>query len=343
MKKHYVIPLSILLSITALSCKDNKTQESIQQKVEETNDLFSIEYIADKGKQIINESASIDIIGDGFTWTEGPLWIEDKQMLLFSDVPENKVYKWTQNEGITTYLTPSGLTNKDLAHDGEMGSNGLLLNNNGQLVLCQHGNRALAIMDTPLDKPEPKYSFLAVDYNGKKLNSPNDVIQDSKGNYYFTDPDYGISNNEQKEQNINAVYKLDTEQQLSVYIDSISHPNGLAFSPDESKLYITNSNPDKALLYEYSVDENKNITAGKIFHDFKPYWKQGLATPDGLKVDPDGNIFTSAPGGIWVFTADGELVAKINTKERASNCSLSQDGKTIFITTSDKVLRIKMR
>lgn len=334
MKKVAIVLLVLNLII---SCKSDE-KETEKREVQE----FSIEYIDEKGKQIISENAEIEVIGNGFNWTEGPLWIEKEQMLLFSDVPENKIYQWKEGSTVTTYVQPSGFTS-DAKHTGEMGSNGLLVNDKGQLIHCQHGNRALAVMEAPLNAPKPNYRNIVDSYEGKRINSPNDVVQSKNGDYFFTDPDYGISANDKKEQTANRVYRLDGKGSLSAVLDTISHPNGLAFSPNEDKLYITNSNPEKAFLYEYQLDKDKKIVSGKIFYDFKPYWKEGLATPDGLKVDADGNIFTSAPGGIWIFDAAGKLLVKIHTTKKSSNCSLSQDGKTIFITNSDKVLRIKMR
>lgn len=316
--------------------------QSEKKEKQELSQDFSVEYIGEKGKEIIHEGAEIEVLGSGFNWTEGPLWVEQEQILLFSDVPKNKVYRWKEGEGISVYLKPSGLTS-DLKHTGEMGSNGLLVNQKGELLLCQHGNRAVAVMDADLKNPEAKYRFLVQKYQSKRINSPNDIVQVKDGDYFFTDPDYGISKNDQKEQEFNRVYRLRASGSLEAIIDTISNPNGLAFSPSEDRLYITNSNPEKAFLYEYQMDSDKNIISGKVFYDFRKDWKEGLATPDGLKIDAQGNIFTSAPGGIWVFSAEGELLAKIHTPKKASNCSLSADGKTIYITNSDKVLRIKMR
>ena len=333
--KKIILSLSILAFLSA--CKEKKQEEQKKQNAD-----FYIEYINDKGKEIIKENAEIEVIGDGFDWTEGPLWVEQEKMLLFSDVPKNKVYKWTEKEGVTKYLEPSGLT-YDMKHTGEMGSNGLWINDKGQLVLCQHGNRAVSIMNSTLDTPKAEYSPLVNSYNNKKLNSPNDIVQTKNKDYFFTDPDYGISKNDKKEQESNRVYHLNGKGELKAIIDTISHPNGLAFSPDEQKLYVTNSNPDKAFLYEYQLDKDKKILTGKVLYDFRKIWKEGYATPDGVKVDKQGNIFVAAPGGIWVFDAEGDLLVKIHTAKKSSNNALSKDEKTLFITNSNKVLRLKMR
>lgn len=328
--------IGLTLSLIALmACQKNN-------EIEKEEKEFSIEYISEKGKEIISENAEIEVLGEGFTWTEGPLWVEQEQVLLFSDVPENKVYRWKEGEGISLYLEPSGLTS-DLQHTGEMGANGLFVNQNGELILCQHGDRRVAIMNAPLNVPKAEYQTLVSEFNGKKINSPNDIIQAKNGEYFFTDPDYGISKNDNKEQETNRVYRLNKNGELSVVLDTISHPNGLAFSPNEDKLYITNSNPEKAFLYEYQLDKDNNIVSGGIKYDFRKEWKEGLATPDGLKIDNEGIIFTSAPGGIWVFNPDGELLIKIHTAKKSSNLSLSADKKTMYITNSDKVLRLKMR
>lgn len=328
------IGLSVFL-LASMACQKNDASKQEEKE-------FSIEYISEKGKAIISENAEIEVLGEGFTWTEGPLWVEQEQMLLFSDVPENKVYRWKEGEGVSVYLEHSGLTS-DLQHTGEMGSNGLFVNQNGELILCQHGDRRVAIMKASLNAPKAEYQTLVSEFKGKKINSPNDIVQAKNGEYFFTDPDYGISKNDKKEQEANRVYRLNKNGELSVVLDTISHPNGLAFSPNEDRLYITNSNPEKAFLYEYQLDKDKNIVAGGVKYDFRKEWKEGLATPDGLKIDNEGVVFTSAPGGIWVFNPDGELLVKIHTAKKASNLSLSADKKTMYITNSDKVLRLKMR
>lgn len=332
MRKILLMPLLVFMA-----CKSEN-----KKMAEATSQDYSIEYITEEGKKIINEGAKVEVVGKGFTWTEGPLWVEQEQMLLFSDVPENKVYKWRDGEGVSVYLEPSGLTN-DLKHTGEMGSNGLMINDEGELVLCQHGNRAVAIMDSDLKNPTPKYKFLVEKYQNKKINSPNDIIQAKNGDYFFTDPDYGISKNDKKEQEANRVYHLTKTGDLKAIIDTISHPNGLAFSPNEEKLYVTNSNPEKAFLYEYQLDKDKKVLSGKVLYDFRKIWKEGQATPDGVKVDEQGNVFVAAPGGIWVFDQKGDLQVKIHTAKKSSNNALSKDGKTLYITNSDKVLRLRMR
>lgn len=332
-----ILTIIILTAINLASCTNsNKTDEL--QKSRPT--IGSVEILDPMGNTLIDSNAVVEILGEGYTWSEGPLWFEKQQMLLFSDVPHNIVYQWTEKEGVTPYLEPSGYTKAE-ERGGEMGSNGLLLNKDGKLILCQHGDHAIATMNADITQPQPDYITLTNSYNNKRLNSPNDITQDQMGNYYFTDPGYGLAKKEDQELPFSGVYKIDNAQKTSLLIDSISHPNGIALSPDGKTLYISNSGT--STLYAYNLDEEKNIQSGGVFFDFRNLKDQGSGGTDGLKVDSEGYIFTTGPGGVWILSKEGKPLAKINTEITTSNCSLSKDGKTLYMTSTDKVLRINMR
>ena len=319
-------------------CNTKTTQYKIMGTIERNDPLLDA---------IISPHARAEIIAEGFEWSEGPLWIEKYKMLLFSDVPANTVYKWTEEKGKEVYLTPSGYTDT-IKRGGEMGSNGLTTDNEGNLVLCQHGNRQMARMDAPLDKPEPKFISIANLYNGKRFSSPNDAVYNSKGELFFTDPPYGLDtqgdDDPKKELSHNGVYKVKKTGEVILLVDSITRPNGIAFFPDEKKLMVANSDPAKPYWYIYDVTENDSLINGKIFYD--PYVAMGKdvkGLPDGFKIDKNGNVFATGPGGVWIFNKEGKLLGKLKLIESASNCALSSDEKKLYITNDMYVLRLKMR
>jgi len=294
--------------------------------------------------KIISKDAKAEIVAEGFDWSEGPLWIEAHKMLLFSDVPTNTIYKWTEGKGKDIYLRPSGYTGTT-ERSGEMGSNGLTLDNNGNLVLCQHGDRRMARMDAGLDNPQPKFISLADKYQGKRFSSPNDAIVSSDGELFFTDPPYGLptqsDDDPAKEISWNGVYKVKKNGDVILLVDSITRPNGIALFPGEKKLLVANSDPKTPDWHIFDVDGDQ-LTNGKIFYQAVNE-KDMKGLPDGLKIDRDGNVFATGPGGIHIFNKNGQLLGRLRLEEATSNCSLSDDQKTLYITNDMYVLRFKMR
>lgn len=292
---------------------------------------------------IIAENATIEILAEGMTWTEGPLWLEKEKMLLFSDIPTNSIYKWTKEKGIEHYLTPSGYTGS-IPRGGETGSNGLLLNSKRQLVLCQHGDRKIALMDAPLLKPVAKFITLANAYKGKKFDSPNDAAFKNNGDLFFTDPPYGLEKNiadPNKEAPYNGVYKLDIKGNVTLLTDTITRPNGIAFLPGQKQIIIANSDSRKPYWYIYDLTANDALINGRIFYDATQEAKTERGGPDGLKIDNKGIIYASGPGGIWIFHSSGTVLGKIKVSDRTSNCSLSKDW--IYITANKRVIRVKLK
>lgn len=311
----------------------------------EVKTLGSIEKIDPALDAIVNPDAKVEVIAEGFEWSEGPLWLETQNALIFSDVPKNIVYKWTSEKGKEIYLTPSGYTGNSSPYSGEEGSNGLLLSNDGKLVLCQHGDRKVALMDAPLDAPSPQFVSLADNYQGKKLNSPNDAVFNSKGDLFFTDPPYGLpkqADDSTKEIPFQGVYKA-TNGTVTLISDSVTRPNGIAFFPGGKTLIVANSDPAKAIWYTFDLLENDSIASAQIFYDATESAKTEKGLPDGLKVDKQGNVFATGPGGVWIFNKDGKLLGKIKVTEATSNCAFSPDEKTLFITADMYVVRVKLR
>ena len=294
---------------------------------------------------IISTNAKVEIIADGFDWSEGPLWIERQKMLLFSDVPQNIIYKWTEKKGKEIYLSPSGYTGKT-PRGGERGSNGLTSSKSGQLIICQHGDRRVSAMNAPIGHPLPVFRALADNYNGKKFNSPNDLVYNGSGDLFFTDPPYGLEKNMDdplKEIKFQGVYKIKKSGELVLLLDSITRPNGIAITPDQKTLIIANSDPEKPYWYAYDFGKGDALIHPRIFYDASAASKKEAGMPDGLKIDSKGNVFATGPGGVWIFNRTGKLLGKIKFNGLVSNCAFSADEKTIYLTADDYVLRVKMR
>ena len=331
MKKH----LFFLLTLIIAGCANKSSYRTIG----------SIEKLDPSLDSIISSDAKPEIIADSLDWSEGPLWVEKNKMLLFSDVPQNIIYKWTEEKGKEVYLTPSGYTDT-VKRGGEMGSNGLTLDNDGNLILTQCGNRQIAVMNAPLDKPAANFKGIAIAYYGKKFNSPNDVIVSSTGEIYFTDPPYGLEKNmkdPKKEIPFQGVYKVKRTGEVVLLLDSITRPNGILLLPGEKTLLVSNSDPAKPNWYAFDLTAGDSLTNGRIFYSTLGGEKGLKGLPDGMKVDKAGNLFATGPGGVWIFNKAGKLAGKIRVPDATSNCSLSADEKTLFVTNDMYVLRVKMR
>ncbi|HLZ17352.1 MAG TPA: SMP-30/gluconolactonase/LRE family protein [Cyclobacteriaceae bacterium] len=321
----------LLLTLTACSAPKGKKL------------VGSIERLDPALDQLIVPGTQAEIIGEGFDWSEGPVWIESGKMLLFSDVPKNTIYKWTEEKGVETFLSPSGYTGT-VPRGGEPGSNGLTLNNDGQLVLCQHGDRRVALLTSSYQEPRPEFKTLADTYNGKRLNSPNDVVADKQGNLYFTDPPYGLLknvNDSSKEIPFQGVYKVKSDGTVILLVDSLTRPNGIALSPDQQTLYVANSDQPLAKWYSFHI-RGDSLNQAKIFYATK-YGKGEKGAPDGLRVDKSGNLFATGPGGIWIFNPEGKPLGRIRLPEATANCAFSADGKTLFMTSDMYLLKIKLQ
>lgn len=327
--------ISILsFALLLISC-NSKKEVSLSVAIEK----------ADAGlDSVVSNTLQIQVLGTGYEWSEGPVWVESEKMLLFSDVPKNTIYKWTAEKGAEVYLTPSGYTGTT-PRNGEGGSNGLTLNDEGDLVLCQHGDRRVALMNTSTAQPTPEFTTIADRYEGKRFNSPNDVVFYNY-DYYFTDPPYGLPQSvtdSSKEIPFQGVYRTTTDGKTILLIDSLTRPNGLAFMPGGKKLIIANSDPDKARWYEYIFNDSMQIVSGKILYDATANTKTEKGLPDGLKIDSNGTIFGTGPGGVWIFNSSGKLLGKIKLQEATSNCALSADEKALFVTNDMHVLKIQLR
>lgn len=307
-------------------------------------DQGTIEFISDELSSAINKDAKVEKIVDGCQFTEGPLWIEKENMLLFSDVPANTIYKWTEANGKEVYLKPSGFTDSE-SRGGFMGSNGLYLTKKGELLICQHGDRRVAKMDAPLNKPQTNYVTIAGEYDGKRLNSPNDLVISDKGDLYFTDPMYGFEkgmNDPKKEISFQGVYKMDKNGKVTLQDDAIPQPNGLAIFPDKKTMIVASTDGADKGWFLYDIDKAGNLKNKRVFYNVAK--ERGMGGCDGLKIDKSGNVYATGPDGVWIFTKEAKLIGRIKfSRLSVANLAFSPDEKTMYITATNNVFRLKMK
>lgn len=302
--------------------------------------LGTIERLSPDLDALLPATNRIEILAEGFAWSEGPVWHARDGYLLFSDVPKNVVWRWRQQDGLLEYLRPSGYIGPE-SLSGEPGSNGLTLDNEGRLILCQHGERQVARI-TGRGRFEP----LATNIEGKRFNSPNDVAIRANGELYFTDPPYGLAkgmDDPSKELPFQGVYRLSRRGKITLLIRNLTRPNGIAFSPDEKKLYIAVSDPERAHYMAYNVDRDGNVDQGKVLFDATPLVAGRKGLPDGLKVDNTGNLWASGPGGILILTPQGRHLGTINTGVATANCAWGNDGSVLYITADSYLCRVQTR
>ncbi len=300
--------------------------------------LGKIERSTDAFNQLVGQDAQIEILASGFTWTEGPCWIggEDGH-LLFSDIPRNTIFKWTQDGKISEFMSPSGYTG--VTYYGlEPGSNGLFLDKQGRLCMCEHGDRRVSVLTEQGGK-----QTIADSHNGNRLNSPNDGALKSNGDIYFTDPPYGLPErftDPRREISYCGVYRVSTTGEVTLLTKEIERPNGIAFSPDEKTLYIAQSNPEQANWTAFPVNADGTLGAGKELHNATDRVGKEPGLPDGMTTDSQGNLWASGPGGIYVFNPRGDLLGRLVTGERNSNCTFGPGGY-LYMTVDNYLCRLK--
>ncbi len=299
---------------------------------------------------LVDPSARFEVLAEGFEWSEGPLWIpEDGGYVIFSDIPPNRVMKWQRGRGLSVYLEQSGYLGPTprpghIAPD-EPGSNGLLLDPSGRLVLCQHGARQVGRMTAPLSAPAPRYEAVADAFGGKRFNSPNDAAYHRNGDLYFTDPPYGLTRKMQdpeKDLPFQGVYRCGKDGEVTLLTKDLSRPNGVAFSPDYRTLYVANSDPKRAVWMAFPMRADGTLGQGRVLFDATPLVGSLKGLPDGLKVDRLGNLFATGPGGVLVLTPSGEHLGTLRTDEATSNCAFGEDGRSLFVTADRYLLRIRL-
>jgi gluconolactonase len=329
---------TVCFSLSLFACGLNAP---MNLQAENPRVLGKIERFDSQIDSLLGSDAKLEILADGFTWTEGPVWIgkPDSGHLLFSDIPRNSIFKWTAKGGIELFMNPSGYTG--VTYYGlEPGSNGLFLDDQGNLVLCEHGDRRVAVLT-----PGGGKRTLADNYQGKRLNSPNDGVLKSNGDIYFTDPPYGLparENDPRRELDHFGVYRISKKDgSLTLLTTELQRPNGIGLSPDEKTLYVAQSDPKNAIWMSFPIQADGTLGKGSVFHNATSEVGKMPGLPDGLAVDKKGNLWATGPGGVWIFSSQGKLLGRINTGERTSNCTFGEDGSTLFVTADSYVCRIR--
>ena len=284
----------------------------------------------------------IEKLAEGFGWAEGPVWIKSGGYLLFTDVPGNKMWKWSEKGGAEVFLDPSGAADPDPNVWREAGANGLTVLDEGSILLADTGSRAIQRLDLATKTKTPVATII----DGKKLSSPNDVVKMKSGVFFFTDPPYGFAKFDEapeKEVSWNGVYRAGKDGKVSVIDKELYRPNGVALSPDERLLYVTQSEPTKAIMMVYALDADGNVTGRKLFHDFTDLIGDAApGLPDGIAVAEDGTLFVTGPGGVFVLSKDGKRLGRIWDGKATANCKFGDDGRTLYLTSHDMLARIRL-
>ena len=324
------LAITLLLTVTSLCVAKTPTTLGRVEKLDPAFDA------------IVDSNAKIEVLASGFTWTEGPVWVADDHggHLLFSDIPRNSIFRWSEKRGTDLFMSPSGYTGATY-YGLEPGSNGLTLDPQGRLTACEHGDRRVSVLTKGGGK-----RTLVDNYQGKRLNSPNDLVFHSSGSIFFTDPPYGLPDREsdpRRELDFCGVYRLDTDGSLTLVSKELARPNGIGLSPDEKTLYVAQSDPENPIWMAFPVKQDKTLGKGKILFDGKKYMREFPGLPDGLAVAKDGTIFGSGPGGIYVISPQGKLLGRLITGGRTSNCTFGPDGKILYITADSYLCRVKLK
>jgi gluconolactonase len=295
---------------------------------------------------LLSSDEKIEVLGEGFIWCEGPVWIHDGGFLLFSNIPHNEVVRWDSKDGCKSFITPSGYTGND-PRGGESGSNALTVDRGGHLLLCQHGDRRIAQLVSAFDAAKPEYKSLAEKYEGKRFNSPNDLIVDSHGAVFFTDPPYGLEkgmNDPHKELDFQGVYRIAPDGEVKLLTKELARPNGIALSPDEKTLYVANSDGDRPVIMAYPLNADGTIGEGREFFNAKTAGPTGPGACDGMKVDAHGNLFATIPGGLAIFTPEGKQLGLISAgNDPIANCAFGEDGSTLFMCANHNLLKVRTK
>ena len=330
---HRVVSLAIIVflifSLITIA-KESKNYPAIGEVIRFDNRI----------NDVIDSDTKIELLASGFEWSEGPLWIQDGGYLIFSDIPRNSVMKWKEGEGISIFMKPSGYTG--IADYGrEPGSNGLTLDLQGRIIFCEHGDRRVSRLEKDGGK-----KTLVDNYKGRRLNSPNDAAVKSNGDIYFTDPPYGLPkryDDPRRELDFCGVYRLSSTGQLTLLTKEMTRPNGIAFSPDEKVLYVAQSDSKNPIIKAFPVKRDGTIGTGKVFYDYSSFYGKFPGSPDGLKIDRNGNLFATGPGGVYVITPQGKLLGRIHTGKATANCAWGDDGSVLYMTADDSLCRINTK
>jgi len=346
--RHTLLTIAVIVMIGAAMLMP--TKQSADNKFESAGTVFRADRVLDA---IVPPGTKLEKLVTCCKWTEGPIWIH-QGYLLFADIPGNRIMKWTPQGQLSVFMQPSGYRGAVPYKGIEPGSNGMTLDRQGRLTVAGHAARNVWRMES-LEKGT-QVTVLADQYEGRRFNSPNDLVYKSDGSLYFTDPPYGLETQDdkdpKKEMAFNGVFRLrgatsqgpgappDTKK-LDLLIEDLTRPNGIGFSPDEKHLYVAVSDPARKIWMAYDVKPDGTLNNAKVFYDATSNTEEGL--PDGLKVDQKGNVYSAGPGGVWVFSPEGKHLGTIKPGEKVANCNWGDaDGKSLYITASTSLYRIRL-
>jgi gluconolactonase len=288
---------------------------------------------------ILAADATVAKILDGQDWTEGPLWDASEGALLFSDAPRNSIFRWKRGEGVSVLLKPSGYTGSAPFAGREPGANGLAFDREGRLVMCQHGDRRIARRNA-----DGTITTLADRYDGRRLNSPNDLTFAKDGSLYFTDPPFGLPRTFQdpaKELPFNGVFRLSPDGKVSAVVTDIPAPNGIVISPDGGTLYVSNAQSQRPVWMAYPLRADGTVGEGRQFAEAGQWVGRGEGVPDGMEADVNGNLFATGPGGVHIYAPDGTRLGRIITGVPTANLAFGDDGSVLYIAANHAVLRVQ--
>ncbi|MCW4455221.1 SMP-30/gluconolactonase/LRE family protein [Flavobacterium sp. MXW15] len=329
----FAIPLWALLA----ACASNGGDASQRYSAVGRLSVFDASFEA-----IVAPDARIEKIAEGFTWSEGPAWLDKDNALLFTDVPANTLYRWSERDGLTVLLKPSGYDGPGMDALREAGANGLHAEPGGTVLLADSGSRFVARLDPSSKRKTP----IATAYEGKRFNSPNDVVRRRDGVVFFTDPPYGLEGLDEspvKELAFSGVYRLDRDGRVHLLDDTLRFPNGIALSPDERTLYVANSDAGRPIWMAYSLDADGAVTGKRVFADASDLaGEDAPGLPDGMAVAADGTLFATGPGGVIVFAPDGRRLGRIETGTAIANCAFGDDGRTLYMTSHSFLARVRV-
>jgi gluconolactonase len=338
MTKMYLSVVAFSAACATLALQSAPAQDKKAAPTGDKAVIGTVERLDPRFDLLVPKDAQLEKIGEGFIWTEGALWYKPGKCLLFSDIPNNVVVKWKAGEGTSEFLKPSGYTGSTPRGGNagdEPGSNGLNLDAQGRLVLCEHGDRRV----TRIEKDGTK-TVLADNYMGKRLNSPNDLAIHPNGDIYFTDPPYGLAKGAKRDLDFMGVFRISAKDGKISLVSKDLRPNGIALTPDAKKLYVTNGNA----WMVFPVHDDGSTGEAKVFVDTKKWpAKIGQGGLDGMKCDALGNIFATGPGGVCVMAPDGTLLGRFRTGDRTANlCFGEEDGQTLFVCVNHRVGRVRL-
>ncbi len=286
-----------------------------------------VELLEEELGQLIDPTEVCEVLASGFRWSEGPVWLPKENALLFSDVPQSMIHRWSVAKPEAVFMKESG--------SKQDGSNGLVLDAKGRLTVCDHGHRRVYRLEADGTKVT-----LADRFNGKRFNSPNDLVFHSNGDLYFTDPPYGLKDESLRELGWHGVYRLRPDRTVDLLTKELTRPNGIGLSPDGRTLYVAQSEPKKAIYVAYPLEDDGTVGAGKVLYDATRWVESDPGLPDGMAIDEQGNLWATGPGGVLIMTPSGKLLGRIMTGRATANCTFGENGSTLFMTAGSLLLRI---